>query len=252
MLDVSIRKKQGEFTLDIRFSTSENGVTALFGNSGAGKTSVINMIAGLVRPDEGHIAANGRVLFDSEKRIDISPEKRRIGYIFQDGRLFPHLSVRSNLIYGMKLTPNSKRFVQFDQVVDLLGIESLLDRRPAKLSGGEKQRVAIGRALLASPSLLLMDEPLASLDNSRKAEVLPFISGICREFKLPILYVSHSPNEVISLAGNLVLMDSGRVVASGKIKELINRSDLRFFMGQFECSHPSNKDSQICDDLTGG
>jgi molybdate transport system ATP-binding protein len=233
MLDVSIRKKQGEFILDICFLTPKNGVTALFGNSGAGKTSVINMIAGLVRPDEGHIASNGRVLFDSEKRIDISPEKRRIGYIFQDGRLFPHLSVRSNLVYGMKLIPRSKRFVQFDQVVDLLGMESLLDRRPAKLSGGEKQRVAIGRALLASPSLLLMDEPLASLDSSRKAEVLPFIGGICRKFKLPILYVSHSPDEVISLADNLVLMDSGRVIASGNIKELINRSDLRCFMGQF-------------------
>jgi molybdate transport system ATP-binding protein len=233
MLDVSIRKKQGEFTLDIRFSTSENGVTALFGNSGVGKTSVINMIAGLVRPDQGRIAANGRVLFDSEKRIDIPPEKRRIGYIFQDGRLFPHLCVRSNLVYGMKLTPHSKRFVQFDQVVDLLGIESLLDRRPAKLSGGEKQRVAIGRALLSSPSLLLMDEPLASLDSSRKAEVLPFIAGICREFKLPILYVSHCPDEIISLADNLVLMDSGRVIASGNIKELIKRPDLRCFLGQF-------------------
>lgn len=130
------------------------------------------MIAGLVRPDHGHIAANGRVLFDSKKRIDIPPEKRRIGYIFQDGRLFPHLCGRSNLIYGMKLIPQKKRFVQFDQVVDLLGIESLLDRRPAKLSGGEKQRVAIGIALLSSPSLLLMDEPLASLDSARKAEVL--------------------------------------------------------------------------------
>ncbi len=235
MLDVTIRKKQGEFTLDIRFSTSENGVTALFGNSGAGKTSVINMIAGLVRPDQGLIAANGRVLFDSEKRIDISPEKRRIGYIFQDGRLFPHLSVRSNLVYGMKLIPRSKRFVQFEQVVDLLGIESILDRRPAKLSGGEKQRVAIGRALLASPSILLMDEPLASLDSSRKAEVIPFIAKISREFKLPILYVSHSPNEVTSLADNLVLMDSGKVVASGDIKELIKRPDLRCLMGQFEC-----------------
>jgi molybdate transport system ATP-binding protein len=240
MLDVSIRKKQGEFTLDILFSTSENGVTALFGNSGAGKTSVINIIAGLVRPDEGHITATGRVLFDSEKRIDISSEKRRIGCIFQDGRLFPHLSVRSNLVYGMKLTPHSKRFVQFDQVVEMLGIESLLDRRPAKLSGGEKQRVAIGRALLASPSLLLMDEPLASLDNSRKAEVLPFIAGICRKFKLPILYVSHSPNEVISLADNLVLIDSGKVIASGHIKELIKRPDLRYLMGPFECSHPFN------------
>jgi molybdate transport system ATP-binding protein len=157
-----------------------------------------------------------------------------------DGRLFPHLSVRSNLVYGMKLTPHSKRFVQFDQVVEMLGIESLLDRRPAKLSGGEKQRVAIGRALLTSPSLLLMDEPLASLDNSRKAEVLPFIAGICREFKLPILYVSHSPNEVISLADNLVLIDSGKVIASGNIKELIKRADLRYLMGPFECSHPSN------------
>lgn len=235
MLDISIKKKQGNFGLDICFLSSENGVTALFGKSGAGKTSVINMIAGLVQPDHGTIVVNNRVLFDSANGINIPAEKRRVGYIFQDGRLFPHLSVSSNLIYGMKLIRPSKRFVRFEQVVDLLGIESLLDRRPAKLSGGEKQRVAIGRALLTSPSLLLMDEPLASLDSDRKAEVLPFISGISHEFKLPILYVSHSPDEVLSLAENLVLIDSGKVIATGKTQELLNRPELERFTKHFKC-----------------
>ncbi len=163
---------------------------------------------------------NGQCLFDSARGINVPPEKRRVGYVFQDARLFPHLSVRTNLTYGMRLVPQSERYVHFDQVVRLLGIAPLLDRRPAKLSGGEKQRVAIGRALLCSPSLLLMDEPLASIDGGRKSELLPFISRIGRDFSTPIMYVSHLLEEIERLAHHLVLLENGRIVASGRLDEL--------------------------------
>jgi molybdate transport system ATP-binding protein len=231
MLDLRVIKKQGVFRVDAEFASPEVGVTALFGRSGAGKTSVVNMVAGLVRPDGGHIVVNGRVVFDSGKGIHVPPEKRRMGYIFQDGRLFPHLSVKSNLSYGMRLTPAAERRVKFQDVVDLLGIGHLLSRRPARLSGGEKQRVAIGRALLTSPSLLLMDEPLASLDRNRKAELLPFLSRLSRELAVPILYVSHSLGEILNLADTMVLMDDGRVTASGPIEDLMNRIDLQRMAG---------------------
>ncbi len=234
MLDVRVKKKQGAFFLDAAFLTQEVGVTALFGHSGAGKTSIINMVAGLAKPDQGRIVVNGKCLFDSTKGIHLAPEKRRIGYVFQDGRLFPHLSVRSNLSYGMRLTPSAERYLQFDQVVSLLGIEPLLGRRPAKLSGGEKQRVAIGRALLTSPALLLMDEPLAALDEVRKAEVLPFIARLSAELSVPILYVSHALDEILNLADSMVLMEAGRVVAAGTIEELMSRSDLQRLTGHAE------------------
>jgi len=229
VLDVSVTKLQGNLTIDAAFVTKGTGITALFGRSGAGKTSVVNMVAGLVRPDRGRVIVNGQTYFDSQSRIDIQPEKRRFGYIFQDGRLFPHLSVKSNLTYGLRLTSHSERYVKFDQVVELLGIEHLLNRRPARLSGGEKQRVAIGRALLTSPHLMLMDEPLASLDEERKAEVLPFIAKLPRAFSVPILYVSHSMDEILNLADNLVIMDSGRAVATGDSRELFERLDLGSF-----------------------
>ena len=235
MLDMHVIRQQGDFRVDVAFTSPNGGVTALFGRSGAGKTSVVNMVAGLVRPDQGHIVVNGRTLFDAAKGLHIPPEKRRMGYIFQDGRLFPHLSVRANLTYGMRLTPPAERYVALDDVVDLLGIGHLLHRRPAKLSGGEKQRVAIGRALLTSPSLLLMDEPLASLDGIRKAEVLPFLSQLCEELSTPILYVSHSMEEVLKLADTLVLLDQGRVAAAGPIGDLMNRPDLQRMTGAVEC-----------------
>lgn len=221
MLDIKLRKKQGSFFLNAAFDSCATGITALFGQSGAGKTSVVNMIAGLARPDAGHIFVNNNLLFDSKNRINVPPEKRRIGYVFQDGRLFPHLSVKRNLTFGMNLTPKKYRYVQFDQVVELLGIGHLLSRRPAKLSGGEKQRVAIGRSLLTSPSLLLMDEPFASLDSSRKEEVLPYISRLSREFSIPIIYVSHSLDEILNLADNMVLMAEGKVAASGSIESVL-------------------------------
>ncbi|SPF36517.1 molybdate transporter subunit; ATP-binding component of ABC superfamily [Syntrophobacter sp. SbD1] len=235
MLDVRVKRRQGDFVINAVFRSEAVGVTALFGRSGAGKTSIINMVAGLVRPDEGHIIVNDRRLFDSTMSVDLPPEKRRVGYIFQDGRLFPHLSVRSNLTYGMGLAPKAERYVDFDQVVHLLGIEHLIDRRPAKLSGGEKQRVAIGRALLTSPSVLLMDEPLASLDVARKAEVLPFIARLSGEFSIPILYVSHSLEEILNLADAMVVLDSGSAVAVGSIEDLMSRRDLQHLTGYTDC-----------------
>ena len=232
MLDVNLQKKQGKFKVETAFVSNGAGVTALFGHSGAGKTSVINMIAGLSHPDDGHIVVNDRCLFDAEKGINISPDKRRFGYVFQDARLFPHLSVRANLEYGMKRVSLKDRFIQFDQVVDLLGISHLLKRRPATLSGGEKQRVAIGRSLLTSPVLLMMDEPLASLDAARKTEVLPFIGRLASELSVPILYVSHSMDEILNLADTLVFLSNGKSVASGSVEEVTARHDFQRLTGR--------------------
>ncbi len=231
-MEIFVSRKQGDFVIDAALSGPDSGVTALFGPSGAGKTSLISMVAGLMRPDEGRISVNGLCLFDSGKNIDLPPEKRRIGYVFQDGRLLPHLSVHANLTYGMRLTPADRRFVAFDAVVELLGIGHLLSRRPARLSGGEKQRVAIGRALLTSPAMLLMDEPLASLDASRKSEVLPFIMRLSREYAIPILYVSHNMDEILNLANRLAIMDMGRVVAFGNLEDLLSRPELQTYLGR--------------------
>lgn len=234
MLDIQLARRQGRFQVNAAFQARNTGITALFGPSGAGKTSVINMVAGLSRPDGGHIVVEDRVLFDSDHGINLPPEKRSIGYIFQDGRLFPHLTVRGNLTYGMKLTPRSQRFIGIDQVVDLLGIEYLLDRRPAKLSGGEKQRVGIGRALLTSPRLLLMDEPLASLDLARKSEVIPFIGKLPAAFSIPIIYVTHSVDEVLQLADDIVLMNYGKSVIAGSMPEVIQRPEFQDVFGRQE------------------
>jgi molybdate transport system ATP-binding protein len=215
MLFAQMIKTLGLLKIDLTFQSDQARVIALFGPSGAGKTSVISMIAGLIRPDSGEIRLNGSTFFDSEKGISIPPEQRRIGYVFQDGKLFPHLTVRSNLEYGMKRIPKSDRRVGLGEVVNLLGIESLLSRRPGRLSGGEKQRVAIGRALLTSPKLLLMDEPLASLDTDRKQEVLPFVRRLKDSYNIPIIYVSHSPEEVASIADRVLILKAGRLEASG-------------------------------------
>lgn len=220
MLDVRLSKRFPGFAIDIELTLAQSGVTALFGPSGAGKSSVVNMIAGLLRPDDGTMALNGRVLFDRKKGINVPPDKRRIGCVFQEDRLFPHLSVRSNLMYGYKRVPASDRYVDVDEVVALLGIETLLDRRPYRLSGGEKQRVSIGRALLTSPHLLLLDEPLASLDNARKAEVLPFVARLAREYSAPILFISHDVQEVLLLAQQVVILNQGRAVERGPVEEL--------------------------------
>jgi len=226
MIDISVRKQLGAFVLDATFKAPTSGVTALFGVSGAGKSTLVNMIAGLIKPDSGHIRVGGRVLFDLDAGINLTPERRRVGYVFQDARLFPHLSVRANLRYGMRFAPRDSHFVTLDQIVALLGIEHLLARRPAQLSGGERQRVAIGRALLAQPQLLLMDEPLAALDAQRKGEILHYIERLRDEVGIPIIYVSHAIEEVARLASTLVLLSEGAVVAAGPAAEIMGRIDL--------------------------
>ena len=224
-LSVDISHRLGDFAVEARFE-SAGRLTALFGPSGSGKSTLINLIAGLIRPDKGRISVEGEVLVDTTARIFVPMHKRRIGMVFQDARLFPHMSVAGNLRYGRWFTPASERYAKMDAVVDLLGIGHLLDRRPAKLSGGERQRVAIGRALLASPKLLLMDEPLASLDEARKAEILPYIERLRDETKIPIVYVSHSVAEVARLASDVVVLSQGKVAASGPTVAIMQRLDL--------------------------
>lgn len=224
-LSVDVRHRLGAFSLDAVFETSGR-LTALFGPSGSGKTSLVNLIGGLLRPDEGRISADGRILVDTASGMFVPRHRRRIGYVFQDARLFPHMTVGQNLRYGRFFTPTSERYADMDGVVDLLGVGHLLDRKPGSLSGGEKQRVAIGRALLASPRLILMDEPLASLDDRRKAEIMPYIERLRDETKIPIVYVSHSVAEVARLATDMVVLDEGKVAASGPTTEILQRLDL--------------------------
>jgi molybdate transport system ATP-binding protein len=216
VVDVALR--QGEFELAADLVLPAVGVTVFFGPSGAGKTTLINCIAGLVTPQRGRIVLGERMLFDAACGIDLPPERRHVGYVFQDGRLFPHLTVAGNLRYGMK-----HRSAAFDEVVELLGIGALLARRPLTLSGGEKQRVAIGRALLASPQLLLMDEPLASLDAPRRAEILPYLERLRDHFALPILYVPHDRREAERLASHVVLIRAGTVMGQGRPAEILPR-----------------------------
>jgi molybdate transport system ATP-binding protein len=216
VLTVEVEKRLGEFLLHAGFS-AEGGATALFGPSGAGKTSLINMIAGLLRPDRGRIVLDGEVLFDETKRINVPAWRRRIGYVFQEGRLFPHLSVRRNLDYGRWMSGQAADAQAFGHVVDLLDIGNLLERRPGKLSGGERQRVAVGRALLMMPRLLLLDEPLASLDAPRKREILPYLQRLRDEARVPMIYVSHDAAELRRLATRVVMLESGRVAAAGGI-----------------------------------
>ncbi len=212
MLTVDVAKTFGEFTLHAAFEAA-GGCTVLFGPSGAGKTTIISMIAGLTRPDRGRIVLDGETLFDSDKRIDVPVSRRRIGTVFQEGRLFPHLSVKHNLDYGRWMNGHAFDTQEFEHVVALLNIGHLLMRRPGKLSGGERQRVAIGRALLAKPRLLLLDEPLASLDAARKAEILPYLERLRDEAQVPMIYVSHDAGEVKRIASRVVMLEAGRVVA---------------------------------------
>lgn len=225
MLDLSLTKRQGDFALDLAFTVQGAEVTALFGRSGSGKSTVARLLAGLDRPDGGHIRLGERSLFDKNAGIDLPAHARRIGLVFQDSRLLPHYGVRGNLLYGFKRIPAAERFVELDEVVDILGLAALLDRRVGGLSGGEKQRVAIGRALLTSPKLLLMDEPLASLDGARKAELLDYIARLAGHFRLPILYVSHAPEEILRVAARMVLIEDGRKLAEGPVEEVMSRAD---------------------------
>jgi molybdate transport system ATP-binding protein len=231
MIDIHIEKQYKNFKVNMTYACQDIGITALLGRSGAGKTSVINMISGLSNPDNGHIILDNRCVYDSSQHINIAPEKRRFGYVFQDGRLFPHLSVMSNLTYGMKLIPEKERYIGIDQVVDLLDLSHMISRRPAKLSGGEKQRVAIGRALLTSPYLLLMDEPLASLDGARKNEVLPFIRKLSTQLSIPVLYVSHSIEEILSIAEKILVLIQGRLKAAGSAEEIVKLENFQEMTG---------------------
>jgi molybdate transport system ATP-binding protein len=225
MLSVDVHHRLGSFELNTQFESS-GPLTALFGPSGAGKSSLVNLIGGLMRPDKGSITIDGRVLVDTASNVFLPKHRRRIGYVFQDARLFPHMTVGQNLRYGRFFTPSAERYADMAGVVELLGIGHLLDRKPNLLSGGEKQRVAIGRALVASPKLILMDEPLASLDDARKAEILPYIERLRDETKIPIVYVSHSIAEVARLATDIVVLSDGNVVASGSTDTILSRLDL--------------------------
>ncbi len=219
MLSVNVEKQLGDFKLEASF-TSNGLVTGLFGNSGAGKTSIINMIAGLVAPDRGRISLDGEDLDDTATGLHIPPHRRRIGYVFQDARLFPHLSVRQNLDYGRRMNGFDPDDAAEKHTVDLLDIGHLLDRRPGQLSGGERQRVALGRALLAKPRLLLLDEPLGALDDERKAEILPYFVRLRDEASVPMVLVSHDAGEMRQLATNVVMLKRGKVVASGGVEVL--------------------------------
>ncbi len=222
ILSVAVGHRQGAFALSAGFETP-GGVTALFGRSGSGKTTLVNAIGGLLRPDRGRVALGDTVLLDTERGLFVPRHRRRIGIVFQEGRLFPHLSVRHNLLFGRWFAPRDEEGADVGTVVDLLGIGPLLGRRPAGLSGGEKQRVAIGRALLSKPRLLLMDEPLAALDDQRKAEILPYIERLRDEAGVPIVYVSHSVAEVARLADTLVVLEEGRVTAAGPAADMLAR-----------------------------
>lgn len=225
MLELRLHHAYPDFHLQAEFTAPARGVTAVFGPSGCGKTTLLACVAGLLRPDAGFVSLDGRVLLDRAHKIFVPAERRRCGVVFQDSRLFPHLSVEGNLRYGQRRAPDGAG-PEFAEVVDLLGIGALLRRRPGALSGGERQRVALGRALLSRPRLLLLDEPLAALDHERRAEVLPFLARVRERFAVPMLYVTHALDEVDRLADWMVLMQGGRVLAAGSLEEVSLRTDL--------------------------
>ena len=224
MIAVDIGVRLGSFGLDAAFEVPSNGITALFGRSGSGKTTIVKAIAGLVRPDRGRISVHDRILFDGEAGTNVATARRRLGYVFQEGRLFPHMTVRRNLLYGRRA--GDARGPGLEETAALLGLADLLDRLPSSLSGGERQRVAIGRALLAAPRLLLMDEPLASLDAARRAEILPYLAALRRLLDIPVIYVSHQFDEILSLADWLVLVSDGTVTASGPVEQVASEWQL--------------------------
>jgi molybdate transport system ATP-binding protein len=230
MLSVAVKKRRGSFSLDARFELPTPGVVALFGRSGCGKTTLVNAIAGLLDADSGRVALDDLLLLDTEQRLNVPPERRRIGYVFQDARLFPHLSVAANLKYGERRA-RPPCFVTLDDVAGLLDLGRLMDRRTHQLSGGERQRVAIGRALLSQPRLLLLDEPLASLDAARREEVLPYLETLRDQLAIPMVYVSHDFDEVMRLATYVVLMESGNTIAQGGVGEMSLNRDLRSIIG---------------------
>ncbi|MCC6736197.1 MAG: molybdenum ABC transporter ATP-binding protein [Bauldia sp.] len=219
MLEVSARHEVAGFTLDVAFAAG-GGVTALFGRSGAGKTTLAGIVSGLVRPKAGRVVLDGEVLLDTAAGTMVPARRRRIGVVFQEGRLFPHLSVRENLLFGRRFLPR-RAPANMAAIVELLGIETLLDRRPRMLSGGEQQRIAIGRALLMEPRALILDEPLAAIDLPRRAEILPYLDRLKREMRVPILYISHAIEEIARLADTVVVLEAGRVAAAGPAAEIV-------------------------------
>lgn len=236
MLELDFSQTLGSLELQVSQTLPAQGITAIFGLSGAGKTSLINAIGGLTQPDSGRITLNGRILSDKQNNIFLPPEKRRVGYVFQDARLFPHYRVKGNLQYGM--APSMRG--QFDNIVRLLGIAPLLDRFPLTLSGGEKQRVAIGRALLTAPEILLMDEPLAALDIPRKRELMPYLERLAQEVSIPILYVTHSLDEILRLAEKVLVLDGGKVLAMGTLEDVWASNVMRPWLPKEEQSSVLN------------
>jgi molybdate transport system ATP-binding protein len=233
-LAARIQHRFGSFRLEMDFSVSHPGVTALFGPSGSGKSTCINAISGLLKPDSGRIDIHGAPVFDSATGLNLPARRRRIGYVFQDARLFPHLTVTGNLDFGARRSPEPPTAAERSHIVEMLGIGHLLARRPATLSGGERQRVALGRALLMKPRLLLLDEPLAALDQARKAEILPHLERLRDEARIPIVLVSHSLDDVARLASEIVVVNEGRSVASGPMEDILSRLDLLPLTGQSE------------------
>jgi molybdate transport system ATP-binding protein len=231
MIDVRLNVKYAGFALDVDLHLPGRGVTALYGHSGSGKTTCLRCIAGLERAEEGFVQINDEVWQDSRTGLFVPPHKRALGYVFQEASLFAHLSVRANLEFGLKRIPRAQRRVDMAQASELLGISHLLDRHPQHLSGGERQRIGIARALLTSPSLLLMDEPLAALDSKRKGEILPYLERLHDELDIPVLYVSHAQDEVARLADHIVLLSDGKALASGPIGETLARLDLPMALG---------------------
>lgn len=231
MLHIDVRKARGDFTLDVHVEVPTPGTIALFGRSGCGKTTLVNAIAGLLRADRARVALGDVVLEDTNSGVRAPIEQRRIGYVFQDSRLFPHLSVAANLRYGERRARTAAPFVRFDHVVAMLGLTTLLERRPHELSGGERQRVALGRALLSQPRLMLLDEPLAALDAPRREEVLPYLERLRDEFAIPMVYVSHRFEEVLRLATHVVVMDHGSVAVQGTLEAVSRHPALRAIVG---------------------
>lgn len=229
-LEVAVRHQLGQLVLDAKFEIQRRGITALFGPSGAGKTTIVNAIAGLLRPQHGRVVIDGHVVLDTANNVFVPARLRRTGYVFQDARLFPHLNVEANLRFGWRRAALRADEKRFSEIVDLLGLRPLLRRRPAKLSGGEKSRVALGRALLGAPRLLLLDEPLAALDAARKAEILPYLERLRDLERLPMIYVTHATDEVSRLAEDLIVLSEGRVVAHGSVFDLLSDPDLGGFV----------------------
>jgi len=231
MLQVSVLRTRPGFSLEASFAAPTPGIIALFGRSGSGKTTLVNVISGLSVADAGDIRLDGEVLTDTRAGVAVPVERRRIGYVFQDARLFPHLNVTGNLRYGEKRSRAAPQIIGFEEVVALLGLAQLLQRRPRELSGGERQRVALGRALLAQPRLLLLDEPLASIDVARREEVLPYLEALRDQLAIPMVYVSHQFEEVLRLATHVVLLEAGKVLAQGPVNELSLRPELQSIIG---------------------